>query len=245
MLRAGQSRAGRRAAWAATRGPGIRGGALGTVAAKVVRISGPGRWEGAARPLAARAALGGVRVYAHKKIRSKTPQGSARYELRRFLSEWCGSRAASRAARQPRRAAKLAAQRCRGGSPAATQGCQRAARPPVQGCQDGSAGLPAWQRRAARMAAQGCQQGSPAQLPGCRRGSPARSERFHPVTTRWSWTGRARREGVSGCEGSLLSRGRKPGRRIRCGHCPHLVRAGPGTSGPAQDPRSLACASPF
>ena len=94
------------------------GARVGTVAAKVVRISGPGLWEGGARPLAARAARGGVRADAHKKIRSKTPQGSARYELRRFLSEWCGSRAASRAALQPRRAANLAAQRCRGGSPA-------------------------------------------------------------------------------------------------------------------------------
>ena len=169
----------------------------------MVRITGPGLGEGGARPLAARAARGGVGADAHKKIRSKTPQGSARYELRSFLSEWCGSRAASRAALQPRRVAKLAAQRCLGGSPASTQGCQ-------QGCQAAGAGLPGWQRRAAlrpRRAALPC-------------GQPADSGASSGDNSR-SWTGRARREGVPGCEGSLPSRGREPGRRIRWGHCPH------------------------
>ena len=94
----------------------------------------------------------------------------------------------------------------------------RAARPPVQGCQDGSAGLPAWQpccpvvlpRRAAlrpRRAALPC-------------GQPADSGASSGDNSR-SWTGRALREGVPGCEGSLPSRGREPGRRIRWGHCPH------------------------
>ena len=218
---------------------------LGTVAAKVVRITGPGLWEGGARPLAARTARGGVCADAHKKTRSKTPRGSARYELRSFLSEWCGSRAASRAALQPRRAAKLAAQRCLGGSPAATQGCQ-------QGCQAAGAGLPGWQRRAASVAAllpcwqPCCRAGLPCVRAGlpCLAGSPLTAA-LHPVTiVARGPVARVEKEslGVKGhcrvADASRVAASAGDTALIR-------VRAGAGTSGPAQDPRSLACASPF
>ena len=53
----------------------------------VVRMSGPGLRDGRERPLAARAARGSVCPDAYKKIPRKTPQGSARFELRSFVSE--------------------------------------------------------------------------------------------------------------------------------------------------------------
>ena len=98
-----------------------------------------------------------------------------------------------------------------------------------------ASGLPGRRCRAARMAAQGCQRGSAAALLAAllprraallpRRaalpcGQPADSGASSGDNSR-SWTGRALREGVPGCEGSLPSRGREPGRRIRWGHCPH------------------------
>ena len=132
-----------------------------------------------------------------------------------------------------------AAARLPAGQPCNRAGCQlgSAALPWRQPCCHAGlpAGLPGRRCRAARMAAQGCQRGSPAALLAAllprraalrpRRaalpcGQPADSGASSGDNSR-SWTGRARREGHTGCEGSLTSRGREPGRRIRWGHCPH------------------------
>ena len=119
-------------------------------------MSGPGLRDGRERPLAARAARGSVCPDAYKKIPRKTPQGSARFELRSFVSERVvrGSRGG-----------------CPQGSLETAQGCRRsggAALPAQQPCC--RAGLPCCQRRAAGLPAQGC--AVTGRAAGCRR--PAR-----------------------------------------------------------------------